>query len=92
MAIEHASVTVGTTATALNSVAIGDYPKDKSIIISVPADGATVYVGSQSVTSSSYGYAIAAGSSLTADLRGNEVLFAAVASSTQAVRVLRSGF
>ena len=89
MAVTHAIVSVGTTATKLTS----DYDgKDgQTINVQNPTGGATVYLGGEGVTSSSYGFLLAAGISFSIELQDDEKLYAVVASSTQNVNILRQG-
>ena len=89
MAISHARVSVGTTATKLTS----DYDgKDgQTINVQVPTAGATVYLGGEGVTTTSYGYELLAGTSFSVELQDDEKLYAVVASSTQTVNVIRQG-
>lgn len=87
--IESASVTVATTATALN-VAEGSASDRVSVLVAVPTGGATVFVGGSGVTTAN-GYPITAGTSIALDLNSGEVAYGIVAASTQAVAVLRSG-
>jgi hypothetical protein len=89
MAVSHAIVSVGTTATKLTS----DYDGKDGQTISVqnPAGGATVYLGGEGVTSSSYGFILGAGISFSIELQDDEKLYAVVASSTQNVNILRQG-
>ncbi len=91
MTIKHATVTVATTATALNTAVTKDGTPSMTMSIQVPTGGATVYVGGAGVTTTAYGYAIAAGGVLTIEMGQDEVLFGVVAASTQAVYVLRQG-
>ena len=89
MAVSHAIVSVGTTATKLTS----DYDgKDgQTINVQNPSGGATVYLGGEGVTSSSYGFILGAGISFSIELQDDEKLYAVVASSTQNVNILRQG-
>lgn len=89
MAITHGIVSVGTTATKLTS----DYDgKDgQTINVQNPTSGATVYLGGEGVTTSSYGYALAGGTSFSVELQTGEKLYGVVASSTQNVNILRQG-
>jgi hypothetical protein len=89
MAVSHQIVSVGTTATKLTS----DYDgKDgQTINVQNPSGGATVYLGGEGVTTSSYGFTLAAGISFSIELQDDEKLYAVVASSTQNVNILRQG-
>jgi len=89
MAVSHARVSVGTTATQLTS----DYDgKDgQTINVQNPAGGADVYLGGAGVTTTSYGFLLGAGISFSVELQDDEKLYAVVASSTQTVNILRQG-
>lgn len=90
MAISHAIVSVGTTATALNASLDGG--KDGSTIsVQNPTGGATVFIGGAGVTTSSYGFSLGAATTFTIELNQGETLYGVVASSTQSVAVLRQG-
>jgi hypothetical protein len=90
MALSHGIVSVGTTATALNASLNGG--KDGSrISVQNPTGGSTVYLGASGVTTSSYGFLLAAGTTFSIELNQGEALFGVVASSTQSVAVLRQG-
>lgn len=91
MAITHAKVTVATTATALNTALTKNGNPTMTMSIQVPTGGATVYVGASDVTTTTYGYAIAAGGVLTIEMGQDEVLYGIVAASTQAVYILKQG-
>lgn len=87
MAIKTQSVTVTTSATKLN------LPDDTNLGMSVAlynAGAATVYVGGSAVTTS-IGFPLAAGGTLSLDLAAGEELYGIVASSTCAVNVLCQG-
>ena len=89
MAVSHAIVSVGTTATKLTSAYDG---KDgQTINVQNPAGGANVYLGGEGVTTSSYGFLLGAGISFSIELQDDEKLYAVVASSTQNVNILRQG-
>ena len=51
----------------------------------------TTYLGGANVTSSSYGFALAAGQSISFDLTAKDVLYAAVAAGTSPLNVLHLG-
>jgi hypothetical protein len=89
MALEHAQVSVGTTATLLSSASAGR--DGQTVLVQNPTSGVNVYVGGAGVTTSSYGYLLQAGSAFAIDLQGGESIYAVVASSTQAVGVIRQG-
>jgi hypothetical protein len=89
MAVSHARVSVGTTATKLTSDFDG---KDgQTINVQNPAGGADVFLGGEGVTTTSYGFLLGAGISFSVELQDDEKLFAVVASSTQTVNILRQG-
>lgn len=89
MALEHAQVTVGTTATLLSAATAGR--DGQSVLVQNPTGGVNVYIGGTGVTTSSYGYLLLAGSAFAIDLQAGEGLYGVVASSTQAVGVIRQG-
>ncbi len=85
MAVVATQVSVGTTATKLTV----DQGRDgSSILVQAPAGG-TLYVGGEGVTTAT-GFPIAAGSSLTVDLRDHEHLYGVLAAAAS-VPVLRLG-
>lgn len=94
MAITGTSVTVGTSATLLIPTTftnqINYNQRGMSLLIQNTAS-VVVYIGGSDVTSSTYGYALAANQSLSIDLDSGEQIYAAVASGTQSIRVLRQG-
>lgn len=91
--IKHNKVTVTTTAVSLKGTLV-DTSQDGEIVRSVlytNTGAVTVYLGGSDVTSSSYGYALAAGASVALDLyRGDEV-WAVTASGSADVIGLHSG-
>jgi hypothetical protein len=89
MAVVSASVSVATTATRLDS-GDGDLVSGSTVLVTVPAGGATVYVGGADVTTAN-GFPLAAGASVSVDLNSGDLLYGIVAASTQAVNVLRVG-
>ena len=89
MAVQQAQVTVGTTATELSATQT-DHTGGESLLITAPA-AVTLYLGDGNVTSTAYGYALAAGTSIGITLDAGEQLFAAVASGTATAYVLRQG-
>jgi len=91
MAINHGIVSVGTTATLLTVAALGGGKDGSTILVQNPSGGVSVYLGGAGVTSSSYGYILAANSNISIELNQDEALYGVVASSTQSVAVLRQG-
>lgn len=96
MATQGLLVTVGTTATVLSltsgfSDLINYNQSGQSLSVQNPSSSVTVYLGGSNVTSSVYGYALLPGQTYTIDLRAGEHLYAAVASGTQQVNVIRTG-
>lgn len=89
MAFKSTQKSVTTTASVLNQ-AEGDYIDGASLLVKVPAGGATIYVGGSDVTSSN-GYAVAAGEALACDVDPAERLYAVTASGTQTAYVLARG-
>lgn len=90
MAIDHERVSVGTSATTLGNAA-----RDRdgfTVNVQNPTgSGATVYLGGSDVSTSDYGYSLAAGSEVAVDLLQGEALYGIVASGTLTVNVLRIG-
>ena len=96
MAINGLSITVGTSATLLSATGgftdqITYNQNGQSLLVQNPSSSVTVYLGGANVTSSVYGHALAPGTSMTVDLSSGEHLYAAVASGTQLVNVIRKG-
>lgn len=95
MALEGAIITVGTTATLLSDTSFSDTVnynyRGQSILVQNPSTTVTVYLGGTDVTSSVYGYRLLPNQSVSIDLYPGEQLYAAVASSTQTVSVIRTG-
>lgn len=96
MAIQGLQVTVGTTATLLSATSaftdsVAYNQNGQSLLVQNPSTTVTVYLGGSNVTSSIYGYSLAPGATMSIDLSQSENLYAAVASGTQSVNVLRKG-
>ena len=95
MAIQGLRVTVSTTATLLTSTTPSDSvfynQKGQTVLVQNPSSTVTVYVGGSDVTSSIYGYSLAPLDILSIDIDSGEGLYAAVATNTQQVNVLRKG-
>jgi len=95
MALEGTSVTVATTATRLTDITFSDQIaynyRGQSILVQNPSSTVTVYLGDSAVTSSIYGYRLLPNQSVSLDLYPGEQLFAAVATGTQVVYVIRTG-
>jgi hypothetical protein len=89
MALQHAQVSVGTTATLLSAAEAGR--DGQTLLVQNPSGGANVYIGGAGVTTTSYGYLLVAGSAFAIDLQAGEGIYGVVASSTQAVGVIRQG-
>jgi hypothetical protein len=89
MAITHERVSIGTTATQISANSAGR--DGQTVSVQVPAAGATVYLGGEGVTTTSYGFLLAAGISFSVEMQDGEKLYGVVASSTQTVNVLRQG-
>jgi hypothetical protein len=89
MAISHERVSVGITPTQVSSNFAG---KDgQTVSVQNPAGGATVYLGGEGVTTTSYGFELAAGITFSVEMQNGEKLYGVVASSTQTVNVIRQG-
>ena len=91
MAINHAIVSVGTTATLLTVAASGGGKDGSTILIQNPTGGQAVYIGVAGVTTSSYGFILAVVSNMSIELNQDEAVYGVVTSSTQSVAVLRQG-
>lgn len=95
MAVAGVRITVGTSATLLSSVTPSDpilyNQKGQSLLIQNPSTTVTVYLGGSNVTSTTYGFALAPQQAISIDLDGGENLYAAVATSTLIINVLRKG-
>ena len=91
MAINHAIVSVGTTATLLTVAASGGGKDGSTILIQNPSGGQAVYIGGAGVTTASYGFILAVNSNMSIELNQDEAVYGVVASSAQSVAVLRQG-
>lgn len=91
MAIKHSVVSVGTTATALHSGNGRITGQKFTIMVQVPTGGATVYLGGAGVTTTNYGYALAAGGDYSLDMNPSETLYGVVASGTQSAYIIKQG-
>jgi hypothetical protein len=89
MALTHGIVSVGVTATLLSAAVAGR--DGQTVLVQNPSGGASVYIGSTGVTTTSYGYLLAGGSVFEINLQDGEALYGVVASSTQSVAVIRQG-
>jgi hypothetical protein len=96
VAVKHAIVTVGVAATDITS-GVTDHDDrtgpgvKRTLIVQVPSDGVTVFLGGPDVTSNSFGYELPAGQEAGFDLAEDDVLWAAVAAATQVVNTLHMG-
>jgi hypothetical protein len=88
VAVQHAQVTVGTTAAEL-TVADSDAVPGSSVLFVAPASP-TLYLGGAGVTAAT-GVPVPAGQIVTATLAAGDRLFAVVASGSVVVPVLRQG-
>ena len=89
MAVTHQRISVGTTATKLT---LDNDGKDgQTINVQNPSGGVDVFIGGDGVTTTSYGYLLGAGLSLSIELDDDEKLYGVVASGTQTVNILRQG-
>lgn len=83
MSISSGRVTVGTTATALNTKdTAGNY-----LVIKNPSDGSDVDLGGSAVTSGG-GFLLAAGDSVTVSLDSGDILYGIAAADAE-ISVLR---
>lgn len=90
MPLSPASITVGTAATLLSTTDRAGTANGQAILVKVPAGGQVVYIGGANVTTTT-GYPLAAGETLSLDIEGDDVVYGIVAATTQAVNVLRTG-
>lgn len=84
MAIVHARISVGTTATVLAPF----QPNADRVVVVQNLGTVSVYVGGPGVTTSSYGYELKPNASLSFDVDQAEDLYGVVASGSQTVSVL----
>lgn len=90
MTIKVDRVSVGTTATRLDTQPnSGTYNGDSISIQNLGT--ASVYIGGSTVTTSSYGYELKANSSISLDVRVDDTVYGIVASGTITVNVLTVG-
>ncbi len=90
MAVDSAQVSVGTTATALNAAETGGVAGAR-LVVKLPSGAtASVFLGGSTVATTD-GFELTAGSQVTVELAGGELLYGIVASGTQSTHVLRSG-
>lgn len=90
MAVKGFPLTVTASAAVVVSSATGDR-NGHTVLVQNPAGASTVYLGGSNVASTTYGYALAAGNSLSVDLEEGETLYAIMADGNQNVNVLLSG-
>jgi hypothetical protein len=89
MAILHERVSIGITPTQVSSNFAG---KDgQTVSVQNPTGGATVYLGGEGVTTTSYGFELVEDVTFTIEMQNGEKLYGVVASSTQTVNVIRQG-
>jgi hypothetical protein len=89
MALTHAQVSVGTTATLLSATGAGR--DGQTVLVQNPTNGQSVYIGGTGVTTASYGFLLLAGTAFAIELQDGEGIYGVVASSTQTVGVIRQG-
>lgn len=90
MAASHDTVTVGTSATLVSVDEVTRSFDAKAQAVLVQAGDADVFVGGPGVTTTDYGYKIAAAGALSLDLGPSDRLFAVAAAPTD-VHVLYLG-
>lgn len=91
MAVTHAHVSVGDDPTIVAAPTTTYHgPRDRVGVSVQNIGSAPVYLGGSGVTTSSYGYRLDAGSSMSIDLEFGDVLYGIVATGTNTVAVLRS--
>ena len=86
--MKSAVVEIGDTATPINTDG-GTASAPVSILVRVPADGASVFLGGPDVTTAN-GFEVAPAESFNVELLG-DILFGAVASGTQDVQTIKNG-
>ena len=91
MTLSHALVALNaSTATIVTVPSSQEQDYSQSLNISVQNVGSVnVYLGSSTVTSSSYGYLLVPNAVFTADLLPNDEIYAISASSTPSVAVIK---
>ena len=91
MTLSHALVSLNaSTATIVTVPSSQEQDYSQSLNISVQNVGSVnVYLGSSTVTSSSYGYLLVPNAVFTADLLPNDEIYAISASSTPSVAVIK---
>ena len=90
MAIAHQIVALNASTPALVSIPLANqvvYESKASISVQNLDSGITIYLGSSSVTSSSYGYKLLAGQSFSVDILASDQLYAIAASGTPNVAI-----
>ena len=90
MAIAHQIVALNASTPTLVSIPLANevaYENKASISVQNLDSGITIYLGSSSVTSSSYGYKLLAGQSFSVDLLASDQLYAIAASGTPNVAI-----
>lgn len=88
MGIFHERVSVGTTATLISALPVG---RDGQTVSIQNPSGATVYIGGEGVTTTSYGFELGAGITFSIEMKHSEKLYGVVATGTQTVNVIRQG-
>jgi hypothetical protein len=91
MTLNHQLVALNASTATILTVPFASEPEfSATLTISIQnANTSTVYLGASNVTASSYGYALAPGSTFTADLLPNDEIYAIVATGTPNVAVMR---
>jgi hypothetical protein len=91
MAVTHAHVSVAATATVVAAPTTEYHGARDRVGVSIQNIGAaTVYLGGSDVTTTSYGYQLAAGASMSIDLEYGDTLYGVVAAGTNVVAVLKA--
>lgn len=86
MTLDHKQVTVGTTAVAIPAAATARNRQDRTLILQNNS-AVAIYLGGPSVTTTNYGYKLAAAASLEVTLGANDILFGIIAVSTAVLNV-----
>lgn len=88
MAIQSQQVSVGTTATRLDSVAFGSMTRESCIVRN--RGSAAVFLGGSDVTTTN-GLPLDPGEFFSADIQASDALYGVVASGTVECRVMQVG-
>lgn len=91
MAIKHQLLTINQYIPTLVSIPLNqeiDYEKNVALSVQNLDPSITIYIGAQNVTTTSYGFALSPGSTLSIDLLLSDTLYAVSASGAPYVGIL----